>query len=73
MTFGRRSLLKVGVAAATTGLLKSVPLEAQVLLPQIMPPDAVVRPSPPTTPFLAPLQIPQIAQPVDPSVLKSAA
>ena len=69
MTFGRRSLLKVGVAAATTGLLKSVPLEAQVLLPQIMPPDAVVRPSPPTTPFLAPLQIPQIAQPIDPSVL----
>ncbi|NQW09752.1 MAG: multicopper oxidase domain-containing protein [Alphaproteobacteria bacterium] len=41
---------------------------AQLVLPDGLRPDLEVRPSPPTTPFVAPLQIPEIAQPVDPSM-----
>ena len=62
----RRGFLQLG-AAMSAGAAAMTPNHAasQLLMPFNLPSDLEVRPSPPTTPFLAPLQIPEIAQPVD--------
>ena len=65
----RRTLLSLGAIAGAAGLIGAKDAAAQLLLPESIPPDLVVRPSPPTAPFLAPLQIPQIARPIDPATL----
>jgi len=67
----RRTLLKAGAlaggASVGAGLLGSGQADAQLVLPDGIPLDLLVRPSPPTEPFLAPLQIMPVAQPVDPA------
>lgn len=62
----RRGFLQLG-AAMSAGAAAMTPNHAasQLLMPFNLPSDLEVRPSPPTTPFLAPLQIPEIAQPVN--------
>ncbi len=60
----RRTLLKIGAAfagSAATGLGSA---RGQLVEPDNLPPDLEVRPSPPVTPFVAPLQIPRIKTPV---------
>jgi hypothetical protein len=52
-------------AMAGAGALGAGSAEAQLLMPQNLPSD----PSPPTTPFLAPLQIMPLATPIDPARL----
>ncbi|MBT7361343.1 MAG: c-type cytochrome [Rhodospirillaceae bacterium] len=42
---------------------------AQLISPDTLPPDLEVRPSPPTTPFLAPIQIPAIKRPINGALL----
>ena len=42
---------------------------AQLLMADDLPQDLEVRPSPPTTPFLAPLQIPEVKQPINGAAL----
>ena len=64
----RRAFLQMG-AMAGAGVLGAGSAEAQLLMPQNLPSDLVVRPSPPTTPFLAPLQIMPLATPIDPARL----
>ena len=66
----RRDMLKLGLAgggaALTTGLIGATPAIAQLCSPDDIPPYPK---SPPTRPFIAPLFIPPIKQPVDPSTL----
>jgi FtsP/CotA-like multicopper oxidase with cupredoxin domain len=66
----RRDMLKLGLvgggAALTTGLMGATPAVAQLCSPDDIPPYPK---SPPTRPFIAPLFIPPIKQPVDPSTL----
>lgn len=66
----RRDLLKMGIAtggaALATGVLGSKPAFGQLCSPDNIPPYP---PSPPTRPFIAPLFIPPVKQPVDPSTL----
>jgi FtsP/CotA-like multicopper oxidase with cupredoxin domain len=66
----RRDMLKLGLAgggaALTTGLMGATPAIAQLCSPDDIPPYPK---SPPTRPFIAPLFIPPIKQPVDPSTL----
>jgi FtsP/CotA-like multicopper oxidase with cupredoxin domain len=66
----RRDMLKLGLAgggaALTTGLIGATPALAQLCSPDDIPPYPK---SPPTRPFIAPLFIPPIKQPVDPSTL----
>jgi FtsP/CotA-like multicopper oxidase with cupredoxin domain len=62
----RRGFLQLS-AAMSAGAAAMAPKNAasQLLMPFNLPSELDLRPSPPTTPFLAPLQIPEIAQPVD--------
>ncbi|MBT3929611.1 MAG: multicopper oxidase domain-containing protein [Rhodospirillaceae bacterium] len=62
----RRGFLKLGAGiAAGMPSLMGGGAAAQLVSPGNLPPDLEVRPSPPTTPFLAPLQIPAIKQPIN--------
>ena len=62
----RRGFLKLGAGiAAGMPSLMGGGAAAQLVSPGHLPPDLEVRPSPPTTPFLAPLQIPAIKQPIN--------
>lgn len=62
----RRGFLKLGAGfAAGVPALMSGQAAAQLISPDTLPPDLEVRPSPPTTPFLAPLQIPTIKRPIN--------
>ena len=65
----RRTVLRLGAAAAGAGALGGGVANAQLLMPQNLPSDLIARPSPPTTPFIAPLQIMRQAQPIDPAQL----
>jgi FtsP/CotA-like multicopper oxidase with cupredoxin domain len=66
----RRDMLKLGVAGGgavlAAGLTEATPAFAQLCSPDDIPPYPK---SPPTRPFIAPLFIPPIKQPVDPSTL----
>jgi hypothetical protein len=67
----RRTVLSLAAAAAGAGAsaLSGGAANAQLLMPQNLPSDLIARPSPPTTPFIAPLQIMRQAQPIDPARL----
>ncbi len=72
----RRNALKVGLTAAGTGMTTKlanaaggpVP-QSGLIFPQTFTPSIVERPSPPATPFVAPLNVMPIAQPVNPASL----
>jgi len=66
----RRTLLTVGAAVAGTTGLGLGKVFSQLLDPDNLPPNLDVRPSPPVTPFVAPLQIPAVKTPVPLRALK---
>ncbi len=57
-------MLKLGLATGGTALVGSPSTDAQLLSPHDRPVDLEVKPSPPTTPFVVPLPIPPVAQPI---------
>src|SRR5579859_7910131 len=69
----RRDVLKAGLAAAGTGLASKLARgqtpQSGFVFPQNNRPSIVVRPSPPATPFVAPLNVMPIAKPVPASAL----
>ena len=69
----RRDLLKAGMAAAGAGLASKLARgqvsQSGLVFPQTYSPSIVASPSPPATPFVAPLNVMPIAQPVDGSSL----
>ncbi|HWZ46223.1 MAG TPA: multicopper oxidase domain-containing protein [Candidatus Saccharimonadales bacterium] len=74
--FNRRDVLKIGAAAAGTGLASKL-AQAQapqsgLVFPQTLQPSFVANPSPPATPFVAPLNIIPVARPVRASSLVPA-
>ena len=69
----RRGFLKLGAGfAAGMPALMAGQASAQLISPDTLPPDLEVRPSPPTTPFLAPIQIPAIKRPINGALLDPA-
>ena len=67
----RRDALTLGLAAAGTGMMSKlagaagpVP-QGGLIFPQTFSPSIVERPSPPATPFVAPLNVMPVARPVD--------
>ena len=60
----RRDALKYGLAGASFGLLASRPGNASLVFPDGFTPSIAARPSPPVTPFVAPLNIMPVATPV---------
>ena len=71
--FNRRDVLKMGVAAAGTGFAAKfargqIP-QSGLVFPQTFQPSYVAQPSPPATPFVAPLNVMPIAKPVPASAL----
>ncbi len=71
--FKRRDVLKFGIAASGAGLTAraagaAVP-QSGLIFPQTQSPSIVSRPSPPALPFVAPLNIMPVAQPIDPLTL----
>lgn len=75
--FNRRTTLKFGLAAAGTGLLarnaaaQTIP-QSGLVFPDGYVPGFEAQPSPPATPFAAPLNVMPIAQPVPASALSPA-
>ncbi len=72
----RRDALKLGLAGAGAAAASHVAQAASgpvpqsgLIFPQTVRPSIEVRPSPPATPFVAPLNVMPIARPVDPSFL----
>lgn len=67
----RRDALTLGLAAAGTGMMSKLARAAGpvpqsgLIFPQTFSPSIVERPSPPATPFLAPLNVMPVARPVD--------
>lgn len=60
----RRNVLKSGLVVGGSLLAAPNTVRAQLCAPDGIPPDLIVRPSPPTTPFVVPLPIPPIKQPI---------
>ncbi len=71
----RRDTLKFGLATAGASLAPSaseaVP-QSGLVFPDTFEPSIVTRPSPPSTPFVAPLNVMPVAQTVDPGTLDPA-
>lgn len=65
----RREVLKIGVAGCTMGLTSPGKIYANLLFPDGFRPAIVAEPSPPATPFVAPLNVMPTAMPVDPATL----
>ncbi len=65
----RRDALKLGLTLGGSALMAPTAARAQLCAPDGIPPDLIVRPSPPTTPFIVPLPIPPIKQPIPESQL----
>lgn len=65
----RRDVLKMGAAGAAAGLLTPMRGNAELLYPDGYVPSHVAQPSPPATPFIQPLNVMPIAQPVSPGAL----
>lgn len=71
--FSRRDVLKAGLVAAGTGVAsRLVRGQDGLVFPQTYRPSIVAAPSPPATPFVAPLNVMPIAQPVPASALSPA-
>ncbi len=64
----RRDILKGGLAGGGALFVPRL-AQAQLCPPDGIPPDLIVRPSPPTTPFMAPLPIMPVKQPINPQKL----
>lgn len=60
----RRDMLKMGASGAVIGLLTPMRSEAELLFPDGAVPSHIAQPSPPCTPFIAPLNVTPIAKPV---------
>jgi FtsP/CotA-like multicopper oxidase with cupredoxin domain len=71
--FNRRDVLKAGLAAVGTGLASKLARgQDGLVFPHTYQPSIIARPSPPATPFVAPLNVMPIAQPVPASALNPA-
>ena len=74
--FSRRDVLRMGFAAAGTGLASRLAHaqtpQSGLVFPQTFQPSIVAAPSPPATPFVAPLNVMPVAQPVPASALVPA-
>lgn len=68
----RRDVLKFGLAGASYGLTAPQNSMAQLVFPDGFRPSIAAEPSPPATPFVAPLNIMPIAQPVPQALLDPA-
>lgn len=60
----RRDMLKMGASGAVIGLLTPMRSGAELLFPDGAVPSHIAQPSPPCTPFIAPLNVTPIAKPV---------
>lgn len=65
----RRDLLKMGAASAAYGLFGPRASDANLIFPDGFRPSILAQPSPPATPFVAPLHVMPVARPIDPATL----